>query len=153
MASSSWRSPELPAKPGERSVGLVDHPLLQGDDGVVGDGDALRADFRAALRDVAVTDPVRGAQLLGAVFRVERMHLEGGDVHEEARADELVVESVVAQHVTDVLTEEALDALAELLHAIDVLLHHAPGAVGRVGRAGLERLDAVSYTHLTLPTS
>ena len=80
-------------------------------------------------------------QLGDAVLGVERVHLQRGDVDQEARADELVVLVVVAQHVADVLAQEALDALAELLHAVDVLLLHAPGAVRRVGRARLERLD------------
>ena len=78
-----------------------------------------------------------------AVLGVERVHLERRRVHEEARADELVVLVVVAQHVADVLAEEALDALAEFLHAIDVGLLHPPRAVGRVGLARLERLDAL----------
>ena len=43
-----------------------------------------------------------------------------------------VVLVVVAQDVADVLAQEALDALAELLDAVDVLLLHAPGAVGGV---------------------
>jgi hypothetical protein len=60
---------------------------------------------------------------------------------QEARADELVVLVVVAQHVTDVLAQEALDALAEFLHAVDVFLLHPPRAVRRVGFARLERLD------------
>ncbi len=83
-------------------------------------------------------------QLGDAVLGVERVHLERGRVDEEPRADELVVLVVIAQDVADVLAEEALDALPELLHAIDVLLLHAPGAVRRVGRARLERLDASS---------
>ena len=47
---------------------------------------------------------------------------------------------MIAQHVADVLAEEALDALAELLHALDVRLRHPPRAVGGVGRPRLERL-------------
>ena len=69
--------------------------------------------------------PIRG---------VERVHFQGGDVDQETRADELVVHVVVAQDVANVLAQEALDALAELLHAVDVGLAHAPGAVGSVGR-------------------
>ena len=69
------------------------------------------------------------------------MHFQRGGVNEEARADEFVVLVVVAQDVADVLAEETLDALAEFLHAIDVLLLHAPGAVGGIGRARLELLD------------
>ena len=41
-----------------------------------------------------------------------------------------VVLVVIAQDVADVLAQEALDALAEFLHAVDVFLGHAPGAVG-----------------------
>jgi hypothetical protein len=71
------------------------------------------------------------------------VHLQRGDVGEEARADELGVLLVVAQDVAHVLADEALDALAELLHPLDVLLLHAPGAVGGVGLAGLELLDGL----------
>ena len=53
-----------------------------------------------------------------------------------------VMLAVVADDVADVLAEEALDALAEFLHAIDVALRHAPGAVGGVGLARRELLDA-----------
>ena len=48
----------------------------------------------------------------------------------------------VAQHVADVLAQEALDALPELLHAVDVLLVHPVLAVG-VARLRLERRDAL----------
>ena len=48
---------------------------------------------------------------------------------------------VIAQHVADVLAEEALDALPELLDAVDVALLHPPGAVGRIGRTRLELPD------------
>ena len=37
---------------------------------------------------------------------------------------------VIAQHVAHVLAQKALDALPEFLHAVDVLLLHAPRAVG-----------------------
>ena len=67
--------------------------------------------------------PCAVLQLAGTRSRgVERVHLERRRVDEEARPDELLVHVVVAQHVANVLAEEALDALAELLHAIDVLL-------------------------------
>ena len=120
----------------------IDHPLLQRDDRIVGDVDVLRAHLRAALRDVAVAEAVRVLQITQPVACVERVHLERGRVHEEPRADELVVLPVIAQHVAHVLAEEALDALAELLHAIDVPLRHAPRPVGRVGRARREPADA-----------
>ena len=50
----------------------------------------------------------------------------------------------VAQHVADVLAQEALDALAELLHALDVLLVHPVSrrrrAPARLRREGLDAL-------------
>src|SRR5947209_8206129 len=73
------------------------------------------------------------------------MHLESGGVDEEPRADEFVMLRVIAKHVAHVLTQKALDALAKLLHAIDVLLRHSPGAVGGVRFAGLELFDAFFY--------
>ena len=59
-----------------------------------------------------------------AVAGVNRIHLERGGIGQESWADELVVHAVIAQDVAHVLAEEALDALAELLHPIDVLLLH-----------------------------
>ncbi len=82
--------------------------------------------------------PPAVAQIAHAVGGIERIHLQRGRIHQEARADELVVHVVVAQDVADVLAQEALDALAELLHAVHVGLLHAPGAVGGVGLARLE---------------
>ena len=67
-----------------------------------------------------------------AVLGVERVHLEVGRVDEEPRADELLVLVVIAQHVADVLAQEALDALPELLDAVDVALRHPPRAVRRI---------------------
>src|SRR6266849_9488595 len=135
------RGAEDAEQPPQWIVDLVHHPLLEGDDGVVGDGDAFRANARAALRDVAKPHSLRLPHLADAVLHVERVHLQRSDVQEEARADELLVHLVLAQHVADVLAEEALDALAELLHALDVLLRHAPGAVGRIGWPRFELLD------------
>ena len=43
---------------------------------------------------------------------------------------------MIAQDVADVLAQEAFDALAEFLHAVDVGLLHAPGAVGASGLRG-----------------
>ena len=107
---------------------------------VVGDVDVLRADLRAALGDVAVADVVLLLQIRNTVLDVERVHLERGRVDEEARPDELVVLGVIAQHVADVLAEEALDALPELLDAVDVTLdiRHVPS--GASGGRGLNFL-------------
>ena len=78
-------------------------------------------------------------QIVYPVLGIERMHFKRRRIHEEARTDELVVLVVLAQHVADVLAEETLDALAKLLHAFDVGLLHAPGAIGqhRASAAGI----------------
>ena len=61
----------------------------------------------------------------------------------ESRPGELVLELVHAQHVAHVLIQEALDALAELLHAIDVALLPAPvGVLGRGENAGIRLLTS-----------
>ena len=73
---------------------------------------------------------------------VERVHLQAGEADHEARADEPVLAVAIAEHVAHVLAQEALDALPELLHAIDVFLVHAVLAVG-VARLRLERPDAL----------
>src|SRR6058998_1269585 len=54
-------------EPAEGVVVAVDDALFEGNDGVVGDGDALGADLGAALRDVAEPDPLSPHQVLGAV--------------------------------------------------------------------------------------
>ena len=54
----------------KRIVVLVDDAFLERDDGVVGDGDVLRADVGTALGDVAVTDAVITLQLGGTILCV-----------------------------------------------------------------------------------
>ena len=121
---------DLPHDPHDGIVVLGDDPLLERDQGIVGDVDVLGADLGAALGDVAEAEPGLGLDQLEAVVGVERVHLELGEAHEIARPREgRLVLRVVADDVADVLAEEALDALAELLAALDVLLLHAPGAV------------------------
>src|SRR5688500_17504509 len=126
-------SPEEPDQLRQRIIELVDHPLLEGDDRVVGDRDVFRADLRAALGDVAVPDRLAVLQVLEPVLGVERVHLERRRIDEVAWTAELRVFVVVPEHMTDVLAQEALDALPEFLHAIDVLLLHPPRAVRRIG--------------------
>ena len=81
--------------------------------------------------------PGRSFEQLGAVGGVERVHLERGDPDEEARAEVAALQLVVAQHVADVLAEEALDALAELADPVDVLLLHQPLRVRRGVNGGM----------------
>src|SRR5262249_34187172 len=77
------------------------------------------------------------AEDVDAVAVVEGVHLQRGDADEEARAPEPVRLAVLAQDVADVLAQEALDALAELLDPVGLLLGEGP--VGP--RAGPERGD------------
>src|SRR5256712_13216108 len=134
---------DAPFHPGERIVELGYHALLERDDRVVGDVDVLGADLGAALRDVAVTEALLRADELEAIVRVERMHLKGSEPHEVARAAEaLLVLLMVPHDVADVLAEEALDALVELLDAVDVLLVHPAFPVGILG-LGPERWDGL----------
>ena len=95
--------------------------------------DVLGAHLGAALGDVAQADLELVLHELAPVERVERVHVEARQVDQEARPGERPL-LVVADDVTHVLAEEALDALPELLDAIDVLLLHPPRAVG--ARAG-----------------
>src|SRR5882762_4287905 len=125
------RGAELAQQPHHGIEERVGHPLLERDDGVVGDVDVLGTHFGAALGDVAQPHAGRVLDEGGAVDGVERVHIEAGQLDEEARPRErALVLLVVADDVTDVLAQEALDALVELLDAIDVLLHHPVRAVG-----------------------
>ena len=70
---------------------LVHNALLQWDDGVVCDSDSLRADFCAALRDVAETDAVIAPEVVCTACGIERMHFESCSVHQEPWTDELLM--------------------------------------------------------------
>ena len=74
--------------------------------------------------------------MLLAVLGVERVHVELGVADEEPRPGERrLVLLVVADDVAGVLAQEALDALAELLAALDVDLLHPELAAGVVRTA------------------
>src|SRR6185369_11299184 len=111
---------EHPEQPLHRIIEPVDHALLHRNDRVVGDVNVLGAHVRAALRDVAQPDAAFFPQMLQPIIRVERLHLERRAVHEKARPHELGMHVVVPEDVANVLAQKALDALSELLHALDV---------------------------------
>src|SRR6266702_6150205 len=121
---------ELPAQPQERIVVAVHDPFLERNDPVVGDLDLLRADVGAAARDVAEAGPELPPDDRDAISGVERVHLERGEADHEARPHERVLARLVPQHVADILAQVALDALAELLDPVHVLLHHAIRPIG-----------------------
>src|SRR5438128_6086466 len=64
---------------------LVGHPLLERDDRVVRDVDVLGADLGTTLRDVAEADAGRVLDEGRAVDRVGRVHVDGGQLEDEAR--------------------------------------------------------------------
>src|SRR6476469_6916149 len=101
--------------PAQRIVMIIYDPFLQRNNSVVGNVNILGANLRATLRDVAVTNPVRGSQLLEPILGVERMHLQRRGINQKTRPDELIVLPVVAQHVANVLAEEAFDTFPEFL--------------------------------------
>src|ERR1035438_9248897 len=124
-------STDLSTQPRDRVVVGVDDALLQRDDGVIGDVDVLGTDLGAALGDVAVAETHLLFQEFATVVGIEGVHLELGVANEETRPGVVrLVLFVVPDDVADVLAQEALDALAELLSAIDVLLEHAISAFG-----------------------
>ena len=134
--------------PAKWIVESVHHPLLQGNDRIVGNLNALRTNFRAALRNIAVTDALRVSQFINPVFSVEWVHIERGHVNQKARSDKLLVFLMIAQDMANVLTQEALDAFPEFLDAIDVYLRHSPGSIGRIGRSRFELPDFFLYPEI-----
>src|SRR5215213_373332 len=144
-AGSVLAAPDLVPEPGDRVVADVGDPFLEGDDGVVGDVDVLGADLGAALGDVAQAKAHLLAEQLAAVAGLQGVHLELGVADEHARAGEAaLVLLVVTDDVADVLAQEALDALVELLHPVDVLLGHPVGAV-RLPGPGRERRHLLGH--------
>src|SRR5688500_586676 len=109
----------------------IGYSFFQGDDAVVGQVDMLRANLRAALGDVAEAYARLLAYPLAAVETVIGVHIEVGKLDKLARAIESVLAVVLAQDMTHILAEEALDALAELLYAVHIYLLHLewPGRV------------------------
>src|SRR5579872_4777013 len=139
----SFRIAEYPEQFRQRIEVAIHNALLERDDRVVGNRDAFRANFSAALGDVTETYAELFSQIFNAIAYVQRMHFERGRIHQESRADELFVHVVVAQDVADILTEIALDALSKFLYSFDIRLGNAPGAIGRVGLPRLELWDAL----------
>ena len=66
--------------------------------------------------------PLACLQILEPVLRIEGVHLQRGDIDEKTRTDELLVLLMFAQNVAHVLAQEAFDALAKFLDAVDVFL-------------------------------
>src|SRR5262245_19234071 len=69
-------------------VKLVHYALLERNDRVVGDCDAFRANFRAALGDVAIAHALGLLEFRQPVFGVQRVHLQCRGVNQKTRSDE-----------------------------------------------------------------
>ena len=110
--------------------------------------DVLGAHPGAAFGDVAVSDAVLLLELDGPALGVEGMHLQRRDINQETGSDELIVFPMVAQNVANILAKKALDALPKFLHAINVLLLHAPCSIRLVRRARLKLLDLFLYAKI-----
>ena len=80
------------------------------------------------------------------------MHLERRAIYEKPETDELVMQTVIANDVADILAQVAPDALTELLHPFDVSLYHTPCPVfgiRQTGREGLASLlDTIVQGHI-----
>ena len=116
-------------QPGDGVVEFIDHSLLEGNDGVLGDGDVFGTNFAATGCDVAIADTVGLLQFTDSIFNIERMHLKRGNVHKETWASEFVEIAVLAQHMANILAQKALDTFSEFLYAVDILLRHTPSAI------------------------
>jgi hypothetical protein len=69
------------------------------------------------------------------------MHLQSGHMHQEPRADELIMQLMVTKHVTHVLTKKAFDTLPKLLNTVHIALVHSPGPVLSIRWSGFESLN------------
>ena len=92
---------------------------------------------------------MRVPQFAQPVLGIERMHFKRGDIDQEPRSNELLVEVMFAQHVAHILAQITFDALAKLLDAVDVFLLHSPRPVRGIGRARLKLFDPLF--HLVVP--
>src|SRR5262245_50294259 len=124
--SSPLPAGKLSQKPTHWIVEVIHDALLQRNDRVVGNVNIFGANFRTAFGDIAEANPEFVLQQFGARQTVEWVHFQPGHAHEEARSAKLVLLLVIAQYVTNVLAEKALNAFAKFLHAIDLALIHLP---------------------------
>src|SRR5439155_141343 len=107
-------------------VEIIYNSLFERNDCIVGDVYIFGANLGAAFSYVAVADTELLFQQLGSIQTVKRMHFKPRHAHKESRSAELFLLVVIAQHVANVLAQEALDALAKFLDAIHLALIHLP---------------------------
>jgi hypothetical protein len=129
MLFVSFTFPKFTQEPSYWIIVLVNNALFQRNDRVVGDMNILGTYFGAALRDVAQPDAQIILQQISPRQAVQGMHFQSGNPNEEAWPTELLFLFMISQHVADILAKETLDALAKLLHPIDVALIHLPFSI------------------------
>ena len=140
LALATFLAPHESPDPGNGVVKGTGHALLQRNNGIVSDVDVFGTDLRTAFGDVAQANAEGILELAQAVCCIEGMHGQGSDAHHEAWSGK-VVAPMVTQHMTDVLAQEAFNALVELLQTIDIILLHAVCTIGLTRLRG-EGLDA-----------
>src|SRR5690349_8848977 len=64
---------------------FIHNSFLQWNDSVVRNLNAFGANLRATLGDVAVTDSISIPQFLEPILRIERVHLQSGDMNQKSR--------------------------------------------------------------------
>ena len=91
------------------------------------------ANIRTTFRDVAHADPAVFLDRPGSVKCVHRVHIEIGLSDHEPWTIVSCFIVFVAENMTHILAQKALDALPEFVETTDVFLHHRPwsGLVGR----------------------
>ena len=105
---------------------FIYHALFQRDDRVVSDVNFLGTNLSAALCNIAKSQPEFIFQKSYPRDPIQRMHLQRGHSHEETRSAKFIVFIVLAQNMANVLAQETLNALAELLHPVNIFLQHLP---------------------------
>src|SRR2546421_10453305 len=97
---------EYPEQLRQRIEEAIEHAFLEGNDGIVGDGDVFRTDLGAAFCNVAQPDAVLLAKGGDTIRLVQWIHFQSCRVDQEARADKLLVHVMFAQNMADVLAKE-----------------------------------------------
>jgi hypothetical protein len=117
---------QLPKEPSHRIIILVNDALFERNDCIVSDVNVFWTDLSAALGDVAISETQLFFQYRSAIEAVERMHFQAGNPNEETRSAKLILLFMISQDVAHILTKKTFNALAKLLHPINVSLLHFP---------------------------
>jgi hypothetical protein len=84
-------SSDLSHQPQHRIIELIHYALFERNNGVIRDVDFFRANFRAALCDIAKPEAQLFFQQPDPRLAVKRMHFQASNPHEEPRSAKLLV--------------------------------------------------------------